>query len=55
MNDNSNKTSNDGNNMLPAVFKGDCEKGIHWYIGEYSNGVHIWNKCAYCSKRKSVE
>jgi len=37
------------------IFKGDCDKNIHWYVGCYSNGVHYYNECAYCGKRKSIE
>lgn len=49
-----------GNSTKPLlspvrIFKGDCDKNIHWYIGCYSNGVHYYNECAYCGKRKSIE
>ena len=27
---------------------------VHWYVGVYSNGVHIYNKCARCGKRQSI-
>ena len=35
------------------VFKGDCDKNIHWYAGVYSGGIWIYNKCAYCGKRQN--
>ena len=36
-----------------SVFKGDCDKNIHWYVGIYSQGQWIYNKCAYCGKRQN--
>jgi hypothetical protein len=36
------------------IFKGDCDKGIHWYVGVYSGGKWIYNKCSYCDKRQEV-
>lgn len=36
------------------IFKGDCDKGIHWDTGVYSRGRWIYNKCSYCGKRKDV-
>ena len=36
-----------------SVFKGDCDKNIHWYVGVYSGGRWIYNKCAYCGKRQN--
>lgn len=36
------------------IFKGDCDKGIHWYAGVYSGGRWIYNKCSYCGKRQEV-
>ena len=55
----SNEAEN-GNKSKPLlspvrIFKGDCDKNIHWYVGCYSNGVHYYNECAYCGKRKSIE
>lgn len=36
-----------------SVFKGDCDKNIHWYVGVYSQGQ--WNnECSYCKKRQNV-
>lgn len=47
-----------GNDTTPHVigsaFKGDCDKNIHWYIGVYSQGQWIYNKCAYCGKRQNL-
>lgn len=37
-----------------SIFKGDCDKNIHWYVGCYSNGRWIYNECAYCKKRQIV-
>ena len=37
-----------------SIFKGDCGKNIHWYVGCYSNGQWIYNECAYCKKRQIV-
>lgn len=34
-------------------FKGDCDKGIHWYVGVYRNGFWVYNECTYCKKRES--
>lgn len=35
-------------------FNGDCAKGIHWYVGYYSNGFWIYNKCAYCKQIQTI-
>ena len=40
-------------NVSGSVFKGDCDKNIHWYAGVYSDGIWIYNKCAYCGKRQN--
>lgn len=37
-----------------SVFKGDCDKNIHWYAGVYSQGQWIYNECSYCKKRQNV-
>ena len=37
-----------------SVFKGDCDKNIHWYVGVYSQGQWIYNECSYCKKRQNV-
>ena len=37
-----------------SIFKGDCDKNIHWYIPYYSNGYWCYNQCAYCKKRQIV-
>ena len=37
-----------------SIFKGDCDKNIHWYVGCYSNGQWVYNECAYCKKRQSL-
>ena len=38
-----------------TVFKGDCVKNIHWYIGKYIKGIHYYNECAYCKKRQLID
>lgn len=37
-----------------ALFQGDCDKNIHWYVGVYSQGQWIYNECSYCKKRQNV-
>ena len=45
---------NDVNRVLAPVFKGDCHKNIHWYVGVYSSGMWIYNRCVYCGKRQEI-
>ena len=52
---NENKALSQTSVMVSAVFQGDCDKNIHWYVGCYSSGVHRYNECAYCKKRQSIE
>jgi len=43
------------NNDMKNIFKGDCIKNIHWFIGKYINGKHYYNECAYCKKKQSID
>lgn len=36
-----------------SIFKGDCDKNIHWYVGKYSLGIWVYNECVYCKKRQN--
>lgn len=38
--------------VVRSLFKGDCDKNIHWYAGVYSQGQWIYNECTYCKKRQ---
>lgn len=34
------------------ILESECK--VHWFAGVYSNGMHIYNKCARCGKRQSI-